>query len=127
MKTITADNNPLTDKIIAAALEVHRELGPGLLESIYENALCRELRLQGIPCAKQVEFPVLYKGEPIGEHRIDLLIADQVIVEIKSVERMNPIFDAQLLSYLRITRKRIGLLINFNTRLLKDGIQRRVL
>ena len=80
-----------------------------------------------MPCAQQVEYPVVYKGEAVGQHFVDLLVADRVIVEIKAVERMDPVFDAQLLSYLRIAKKSVGLLINFNTRLLKDGITRRVL
>ena len=127
MNVPAVPRDPLTEKIIAAAIEVHRELGPGLLESIYEKSLCRELRLRGVPCAQQVKSPVVYKGEAVGQHFIDLLVAGHVILEIKAVERMDPVFDAQLLSYLRIARKSVGLLINFNTRLLKDGITRRVL
>jgi GxxExxY protein len=119
--------DPLTEKIIAAAIEGHRHLGPGLLESIYENSLCRELGLRGIRHERQVRVPVTYKEESIGEHRIDLLVEDQVVIEIKSVDRLDPVFDAQLLSYLRLTGKRVGLLINFNTHLLKNGIKRRVL
>jgi GxxExxY protein len=127
MEENDALKDPLTEKIIAAAIEVHRELGPGLLESIYESALCREFDLRGIPYARQVVVPVHYKEVQIGEHRIDLLIADQVVVEIKAVERMDPVFDAQLLSYLRLTHKRVGLLLNFNVHLLKNGIKRRIL
>jgi GxxExxY protein len=127
MEENDALKDPLTEKIIAAAIEVHRELGPGLLESIYESALCREFDLRGIPYARQVVVPVRYKDEQIGEHRIDLLVAGQVVVEIKAVEQMDPVFDAQLLSYLRLTHKRVGLLLNFNVHLLKNGIKRRIL
>jgi GxxExxY protein len=127
MDEADAPKDPLTDKIISAAIEVHRQLGPGLLESIYESALCREFDLRGIPYARQLAVPVHYKDEQIGEHRIDLLVADQVVVEIKAVERMDPVFDAQLLSYLRLAGKRVGLLLNFNVHLLKSGIKRRII
>ncbi len=119
--------NALTEKIIGCAIEVHRQLGPGLLESTYEAALCVELADAGMECKQQVIFPILYKGREIGKYRLDLLIEDAVIVEIKSVERTDPIFEAQLLTYLRVTGKRVGLLINFNSRLLKYGIKRIVL
>ncbi len=119
--------NVLTEKIIGCAIEVHRQLGPGLLESTYESALCVELADAGIEVQKQAVFPIVYKGREIGEYRLDLLIEDAVIVEIKSVERTDPIFEAQLLTYLRVTGKKVGLLINFNSRLLKQGIRRLVL
>ena len=119
--------NALTEKIIGCAIEVHRQLGPGLLESTYEAALCVELADAGMECKQQVVFPILYKEREIGKYRLDLLIEDAVIVEIKSVERADPIFEAQLLTYLRVTGKRVGLLINFNSRLLKYGIKRIVL
>ncbi len=119
--------NALTEKIIGCAIEVHRQLGPGLLESTYEAALCVELADAGMECKQQVIFPILYKGREIGKYRLDLLIEDAVIVEIKSVERTDPIFEAQLLTYLRVTGKRVGLLINFKSRLLKYGIKRIVL
>ena len=120
--------NELTERVIGCAIEVHRNLGPGLLESIYESALALELRKASIPYERQVTTPVFYKGEPIGEHRLDMLVANEVVVEIKSVERHDSVFEAQLLTYLHITGKRVGLLINFNTRLLlKDGIKRMIL
>ena len=117
----------LTERIIGCAIEVHRQLGPGLLEQTYEAALCIELQNAGVAFVRQPIFPVIYKGQPIGEYRLDLIVADAVVVEIKSVERFDPIFEAQVLSYLRITGKQVGLLINFKSRLLRDGLKRYVL
>lgn len=119
--------DPLTERIIGCAIAVHRELGPGLLEAIYEEALAIELEDQGLAFQRQVAVPALYKGRPLGEYRLDLLVEDAVIVEVKSVERLSSLFEAQLLTYLRVTGKRIGLLLNFNTALLKDGVKRIVL
>ena len=124
---IQEDLNRLTDRIIGCAIEVHKNLGPGLLEATYETALCMELSAAGIKFEKQVGFPVHYKGTKIGEHRIDLLVDDSVIVEIKSVERVDPVFDAQVICYLKVTGKKLGLLINFNSRLLTKGVKRFVL
>ena len=121
------DINQVTEKIIGCAIEVHRRLGPGLLEHVYEEALWVEFQLQGIKYRQQLSVPVVYKGNDIGEYRIDLLVEDAVVVEIKSVERHNPVVDAQVLTYLRVTDKKVGLLINFNSRLLKNGIKRLVL
>ena len=117
----------LTEKIIRCAIEVHRQLGPGLLESTYEEACCIELEDEGLKYRRQLIIPVIYKGRAIGEYRLDLMVEDLVIVEIKSVERFDPIFEAQLLTYLKITGKKVGLLLNFNSRLLKDGIRRFIL
>lgn len=117
----------LTERIIGCAIEVHRELGPGLLEGTYEAALCIELQIAGLSFVRQPVFPVIYKGQVIGEYRLDLIVEDTVIVEIKSVERFDPIFEAQVLTYLRVTGKEVGLLMNFNSRLLRDGIKRYVL
>jgi len=119
--------NKLTEKIIGCAIEVHRQLGPGLLEGTYEAALAIEFEGLGIPFQRQLIFPVLYKRKKIGEYRLDLLVDNTVIVELKSVERYDPIFEAQLLTYLRVTGKQVGLLINFNSRLLRDGIRRFIL
>lgn len=119
--------NALTQQIIGCAIEVHRELGPGLLETIYESALCIELDSRRISYATQTRLPVYYKGRRLGEHRIDLVVAGLVLVELKAVEHLNPVFEAQLLTYLRLTGRKVGLLINFNSRLLKDGIKRMVL
>jgi GxxExxY protein len=116
--------NKLTEKIIGFAIEVHRQLGPCLLESTYEAALAVEMENGGLHFDRQLKYPVLYKGREIGEYRLDLLVEKEVVVEIKSVERFDPIFEAQLLTYLRVTGKRVGLLINFNSRLLRDGIKR---
>ena len=121
------DVNKITESIIGCAIEVHRQLGPGLLESTYESALCIELGDVGLRYQQQLIVPVVYKGRIIGEYRVDLMVEDSVIVEIKSVERFDPVFEAQLLTYLRVTGKQIGLLINFNSRLLKTGIKRLML
>ena len=118
----------LTESIIGAAIEVHRHLGPGLLESVYEECMCDELRLRSVPFRCQIELPVVYKGpETGGKYRIDLVVADQVVVELKAVERLLSVHEAQLLTYLRFTGKRVGLLINFNVSVLHRGIMRRVL
>jgi GxxExxY protein len=121
------DLNEITEKLIGCAIEVHRQLGPGLLEQVYEEALCVELELRRLSYRRQVSVPVVYKGRVLGEYRIDLLVEDIIVVEIKSVERYDPVFEAQVLTYLRVTGKKIGLLINFNSRLLRDGIKRLIL
>jgi GxxExxY protein len=117
----------LTERIIGCGIEVHRQLGPGLLEGTYEAALCTELQIAALNFVRQPVFPVIYKGQVIGEYRLDLIVEDTVIVEIKSVERFDPIFEAQVLTYLRVTGRGVGLLMNFNSRLLRDGIKRYVL
>ena len=117
-------DDPLTKKIIGCAIEVHRQLGAGLLESIYEAALAEEFEIQEVSFQEQVELPVQYKGKLIGKYRLDLPVEDAVVIEVKSVERHDPIFEAQLLTYLRLTGKKVGLLINFNSKLLKDGVKR---
>jgi GxxExxY protein len=119
--------NTITERIIKCAIAVHREIGPGLLESVYEEALDIECKIEGLHVSRQFKVPVLYRGQTIGEYQPDMLINDSVIVEIKSVERFDPVFEAQVLTYLKITRKRVGLLINFNSRLVKDGIKRFIL
>jgi len=113
-----------TDQIIRCAIEVHRHLGPGLLESVYEAALCLELRSAGLPFVRQVGVPVFYKGELIAEHRPDLVVGDLVVVEVKSVERFNPVFLAQMLTCLRITGLGVGLILNFNRPVMVDGVRR---
>jgi GxxExxY protein len=119
------DINQLTGSVIGAAIEVHRLLGPGLLESIYEECLCHELTLQKIPFLRQKELFVEYKGIKLScGYRIDLLIKDQVILELKSCDAIQPIHEAQLLTYLKLSGVKYGLLINFNTIYLKDGIKR---
>jgi GxxExxY protein len=121
------DLNGLTSRIIGCAIEVHRTLGPGLLEAIYETALCIELEETAIPYVRQMRLPAYYKGRLLGEYRVDLVVADAVLVQVKCVERLHPVFEAQLLTYLRLTGKRVGLLINFNSRLLEEGIKRLIL
>ena len=118
----------LTNEILRAAIEVHRVLGPGLLESVYEQCMCRELQLRNIPYQCQQPIPLLYKGDPVeAGFRADLIVADKVVVEIKAVDTLLGVHEAQLLTYLRLTGKRVGLLINFNVPMLKEGIRRKVL
>ena len=121
------EQDPLTERIIGGAIEVHRTLGPGLLESAYVEALTVELADAGLRLARQVPVPLSYKGRYLGQYRLDLLVEDAVVVEVKAVERFDPVYEAQLLTYLRLTGKRVGLLINFNRRLLREGIKRLVL
>ncbi len=121
-------NEKLTNKIIGSAIEVHRTLGPGLLESAYEACLCKELEISGVAFERQIEFPVIYKGLEVDcGYRLDLLVENEVIVEIKSAKSVLPIHEAQLLTYLRLRSIKVGLLINFNVPVLKEGIVRRVL
>jgi GxxExxY protein len=117
----------LTETIIGCAIEVHRALGPGLLESAYVGALAIELAHGGISFERQRRVPLEYRGVSIGEYRIDLVVENRVIVEIKSVLRLEPVFEAQVLTYLKISRLHVGLLLNFNKGVLKDGIKRFVL
>ena len=118
----------LTRLIIGAAIEVHRVLGPGLLESVYEECLCYELSLRGLRFQRQVPLPVVYKQIKLDcGFRMDVVVEDAVILEIKSVDAIHPVHEAQLLTYLKLSGKRVGLMINFNVPVLKDGITRRVL
>ena len=122
----TADS-ALTGTIIGAAIEVHRALGPGLLESAYEECLAVELADRGLRVERQTVLPVVYKGRTLDAgYRIDLLVNSEVIVELKSVQKLEPIHDAQLLTYLKLAGIRHGLLLNFNVAVLKDGIRRMV-
>jgi GxxExxY protein len=122
------ENDPLTEKIIGLAIEVHRRLGPGLLESAYEECLCFELRQAGIAFRRQVAVPVLYKSMRLDcGYRLDMVIEDRVIVELKTVERLLPIHTAQLLTYMKLSGIGIGLLLNFNSAALRSGIRRLVL
>lgn len=115
--------------IIDAAMEVHREFGPGLLERVYESALAKELRLRGIQSVRQVAAPVVYKGEVLDDeaYRIDLLVEDEIVVELKTVPALLPIHEAQIHTYMKLSNKCLGLLINFHVTLLKDGIKRHVI
>jgi GxxExxY protein len=122
------EDDPLTGQVIGAAIEVHRLLGPGLLESVYQRALCHELELRGIPIEPLRPVPVRYKGLDLGEDLVlDILVDRRLVVELKAVETVLAVHEAQLLTYLRLTAVRLGLLINFNVRLLKDGVRRRIL
>jgi len=118
----------LTRTIIGAAIDVHRELGPGLLESAYEECLCHELELRNLSCERQVSLPVVYKEVKLDcGYRLDVIVEGTVVLELKSIEEVLPIHEAQLLTYLRLSGRPVGLLINFNVPILKDGITRRVL
>ena len=117
----------LTRRIIGCAVEVHRRLGPGLLENVYESALCIELRTQGLSYERQIGIPLYYRGELISEHRPDLVVEKEVVVEVKSVERLSPLHWAQVLTYLRVTGLKVGLLLNFNSPTLRAGTRRIVL
>jgi len=117
--------NELTQRVIGLCMEVHRTLGPGLLESAYEAALAYELATAGIPFQKQVDLPLDYKGVKLDcGYRLDFIIADELIVELKAIQEILPVHKAQLLTYLKLNQKPLGLLINFNVPLLKDGIER---
>ena len=118
------DRDPLTERIIACAMTVHRELGPGLLENAYHAALAIELVSSKFSIVREPTYPAFYRKVKIGEYRPDLIVDDQVIVEVKSVARYDPVFLAQMLTYLRITGVNVGLIINFNRPKLIDGVKR---
>src|SRR5262249_16195379 len=118
------EKDPLSKLVIGAAIEVHRALGPGLLESAYEECLCHELTLQRISFGRQVPQPVLYKGVKLDcGYRLDLIVEGKLVVEVKAVDALHPIHTAQLLTYLKLSAKRTGLLLNFHSVVLKDGIK----
>jgi GxxExxY protein len=120
--------NKITDAVIGAAIEVHRQLGPGLLESAYQECLSKELSLRGIPFEREKPLRLEYKGLELEcGYRLDFLVANSVVIEIKSVETLAPVHEAQLITYLKLGDWKVGLLINFNVVVLKDGICRRVL
>jgi len=115
----------IAKRIVNAAFVVHKELGPGLLEKVYEACFCHELKKTGLMLKRQVEIPILYDGLVFDEAlRLDVLVEDLVICELKAVEQVNPVWEAQILSHLRLTGKRLGFLINFNVPLIKSGIRR---
>lgn len=119
--------NRLGGIILDASITVHRELGPGLLESAYELALAKELRLRDLPIRTQVPVELMYKGVPLGKaYVMDILVKEEIIIEIKSADVINPIFESQLITYLKLSDKKLGYLINFNVTLLKDGFRRLV-
>ncbi|MGQ0578087.1 MAG: GxxExxY protein [Betaproteobacteria bacterium] len=122
------ETEKLAAELVDAALKVHRNLGPGLLETVYETCLCQELRLREIPFKRQISVPIIYEGVTLDAGlRLDVVVADRIVVEIKAVERLIPLFDAQVLTYLKLTGMELGLLINFNVPLIKNGIRRIVL
>jgi len=119
------DINNLTGKVIGAAIEVHKALGPGLLESAYEECLCHEFKLRSFPFERQKELPIEYKGVTLDcGYRLDIVLWSKIILELKSCNELQPIHEAQLLTYLKLTGLKVGLLINFNVPVLKDGIKR---
>jgi GxxExxY protein len=119
--------NKLTDKILASAIEVHRILGPGLLESVYEYCLVEELRRNGLNVQRQVKLPIIYKGRNLEkDFFIDLLVEDKVVIELKAVEEVLPVHEVQLLTYLKLSEKKLGLLINFHVPILKQGVKRKI-
>lgn len=121
------DLNDLSGQIIGACIEVHKALGPGLLESAYEECLCHELSLRKLKFARQVPLPISYKGARLDcAYRMDLVVEDSVILELKAVEALLPIHEVQLVTYLKLSGKQVGLLVNFHVVVLKDGIKRRV-
>ena len=126
--SVLGERDSLTESVIGLAIEVHRALGPGLLESAYQECLCYELKTNGIAFGRQVALPVIYKTVKLDcGYRMDLVVGDQLIVELKTVEKILPIHEAQLLTYLKLSEIRTGLLLNFNTAVLKNGIKRMVL
>jgi len=114
----------VTEKVISAAIEVHRELGPGYVESICEEALAKEFGLRRMEYERQKEIGIFYKGSPIGKHRLDFVVEHKVVLEIKSIERFDEVHRAQVISYCKASGLRVGLLMNFNVAVLKDGIRR---
>ena len=118
------EHDPLTQELIGCAIEVHRHLGPGLLEASYEAAFCLELEAHRIPFSRQVHVPVVYKGHLIGEYRPDLVVDARVLVEIKSVERLIGVHQAQALAYMRLLKIPVGLILNFYREVLRTGIKR---
>jgi GxxExxY protein len=125
MSVLRPDHDPLTDQVIGLAIDVHRHLGPGLLESAYEECLSYELRKAGLTFERQRQLPVIYKEIRLDvAYRIDLVVEGRLIVEVKTVERLLPIHEAQLITYLRLSGVSVGLLMNFNTAVLKEGLRR---
>ena len=119
--------NTLTEKIIKCCIDIHKELGPGLMESIYEVCLIEELKENGFKVQNQVELPVYFKGKKLNKNFIiDLIIEDEIVIELKSIETILPVHEAQLVSYLKLSNKKLGLLINFNVPLLTQGIKRKI-
>ena len=127
-KPVSRNEEEVARKIVDAAYCVHKELGPGLLEKIYETCFCHELTKRGLSYQRQVDVPIVYDGITFEEGlRLDVLVEDSIICELKAVDEVNPIWEAQILSHLKLTKKRLGFLINFNEKYIKDGIKRIIL
>lgn len=125
---MSSERDPLTHEVIGAAMEVHREMGPGLLEPIYQKCLERELHLRKLSFQAQARVPLVYKGMPLDDPLVmDFYFSGRLVVEIKAVQQLLPVHDAQLLTYLRLSKSPVGLLINFHVPVLKDGVKRLVL
>lgn len=125
--SISPELESLAEKVVDAAFQVHKTLGPGLLESVYETCLCYELTQRNIPYQQQVSLPIRYGDATLETGlRLDILVGERIILELKAVEKMNPLYEAQLLTYLKLTGLKLGFLINFNVLLIKDGIKRMV-
>ena len=124
MTVISDDLNRLVERVIGAAIEVHRGLGPGYLEKTYEKAMAHKFVLSGIPFSRQHPVDVVYKGHPCGDGKLDFLVEDRLIVELKTVDRFADIHTAQVMAYLKATRFDLGLLLNFNVPAMRDGIKR---
>jgi len=119
--------NDLTHKIIGAAIEVHKELGPGLLESVYEECLFEELQLKGLKVKRQVELPVIYKGRTLNKNfRMDLVVENKIVLELKCVKMIMPVHEVQLVTYLKLADKKLGLLLNFNVEQMIKGVKRKI-
>jgi GxxExxY protein len=127
MEKLIGERDQITERIIKCAIEVHSELGPGLLERPYLTALAMALRDAGMTCEVEKTYPIVFRGKTIGDYRTDLIVENHAVVEIKSVERYDPVFLAQMVTYLRVTQLRIGLILNFNRPRLVDGVKRVVL
>ena len=121
---IDAALNRLSNVVIGAAIEVHKQLGPGFPEAVYEGALEAELKLRGVLCERQVPIQIVYKGQAVGEGRLDLLVAGSLIIELKAVDELSKLHEAQLISYLKATGHTLGLLMNFKVTMLRDGVKR---
>lgn len=127
MKYSEIEYNALTELVIKSAIEVHKELGPGLLESVYETCLVKVLLENGLKIQSQIKIPIIFRKETLDKHFIlDILVNEVLVLEIKSIEKIMPIHEAQLVTYLKLSGKKLGLLINFNEDLLKNGIRRRI-
>ena len=124
---LPADVEELVARVIGCCIVVHRTLGPGLIETIYSRAMCLELKAAGVPYEREVQIPVLYRNELLCHQRLDLVVAGQVVLELKAVEHLAPVHQAQLLSYLRASKLRIGLLVNFNVPVMHEGLKRIIL